>query len=204
MAEGRYADTEAFYRRMLGISQKLFGVESLKSVIVEERLATAVKLQGRYEEAEPLFRHVLAVRENALGAEHSFTAGSMNNLGDLLERERHHSEAEELLRRAISVDAKAIGESNPRIATEASNLGLLMLRQRRYKEAEPLLRRCDSPSLSMKRACRRDIRILPICSAISLCCCRRKADTRKPSLCYAGHCRFDSTAAPSNRRPAWC
>jgi tetratricopeptide (TPR) repeat protein len=58
--EGRYADAEPLYKRVLAISEKARGPDHLSVALALNDLAELYKEEGRYADAEPLYKRALA------------------------------------------------------------------------------------------------------------------------------------------------
>ena len=58
--EGRYADAEPLYKRVLAISEKARGPDHLSVALALNDLAELYKEEGRYADAEPLYNRALA------------------------------------------------------------------------------------------------------------------------------------------------
>src|SRR6266852_2759637 len=61
--QGRLADAEPLYRRVLGIREKVLGPDHPDVGTSFNNLAVLYKTQGRFAEAEPLYRRSLGIRE---------------------------------------------------------------------------------------------------------------------------------------------
>ena len=66
--EGRYADAEPLYKRVLAINEKARGPDHLSVALALNDLAELYRGQGRYADAEPLYKRSLAIRDAAAGA----------------------------------------------------------------------------------------------------------------------------------------
>ena len=58
--EGRYADAEPLYKRVLAINQKALGPDHPSVALALNDLAGLYVAQGRYADAEPLYKRALA------------------------------------------------------------------------------------------------------------------------------------------------
>src|SRR6516162_9377886 len=80
--EGRYADAEPLYKRVLAINEKARGPDHPSVALALNNLAGLYKEQARYADAAPLYERALAIRERALGRDHPDVAQSLKNLAD--------------------------------------------------------------------------------------------------------------------------
>src|SRR5207247_9152867 len=76
--EGRYADAEPLYKRVLAINEKARGPDHLSVALALNDLAELYKEEGRYAEAEPLYKRALATRKEDLGPTHRDVMQSLN------------------------------------------------------------------------------------------------------------------------------
>jgi tetratricopeptide (TPR) repeat protein len=58
--EGRYADAEPLYKRVLAINEKALGPDHPSVALALNDLAELYKEEGRYADAEPLYKRALA------------------------------------------------------------------------------------------------------------------------------------------------
>jgi tetratricopeptide (TPR) repeat protein len=69
--EGRYADAEPLYKRVLAISEKALGPDHPDVAQSLNNLADLYHAQGRYADAEPLYKRALASTPEQKGNTHS-------------------------------------------------------------------------------------------------------------------------------------
>ena len=112
--QGRYAEAEPLYKRMLAIIEKApeGGPEHSSFANGLNSLAELYRAQGRYAEAEPLYKRSLPIYEKVLGPEHPIVAASLENYGALLRETGRSAEANEMEARAKAIRAKH-AEENP-------------------------------------------------------------------------------------------
>ena len=139
--QGRAAEAEPLFRRVLVIRLKTLGPGAADTAQAQYFLGSVLQNEARYPEAELLFDGALATAEKTFGPDSANTGDILNNLGLLMEQQGRYAEAEPVLRRALSVLEKASGADSPNMGLAASNLGLVMLEQGRYTDAEALFRR---------------------------------------------------------------
>ena len=58
--QGRYADAEPLYKRLLAINEKALGPDHPSVALALNDLAELYKEEGRYADAEPLYKRALA------------------------------------------------------------------------------------------------------------------------------------------------
>ena len=139
--EGRYADAEPLYKRVLAINEKAFGPDHPSVALALNDLAELYKEEGRYADAEPLYKWALATWKKALGPDHPDVAQSLNNLADLYSAQGRYADAEPLYKRALAIFEKALGPDHPSVASALNNLASLYKEEARYVDTEPLYKR---------------------------------------------------------------
>ena len=144
-----YTIAEPLYKRVLLISEQVFGSSHPETAAVLNNLGGLYKAQGKYAEAESLFRRALAIREQESGSGHPNTANSLNNLALLYVAQGRYAEAEPLFWRALAIREQVLGSNHPETANSLNNLAVLYGEQRKYAEAEPLYLRALSISEQM-------------------------------------------------------
>jgi hypothetical protein len=124
--EGRYAEAETLYRRVLAANRQFFGVRHAKSAIDLINLGLNLVFQSRTEEATPFLEEALTLRESLYGPDHPATAEAVAMLararqqagnrakraGDLELGRRRLLEALALARRALAIDLAASGRAS--------------------------------------------------------------------------------------------
>jgi CHAT domain-containing protein/tetratricopeptide (TPR) repeat protein len=140
-AQGRNAEAEALYRRVLAIREQALGPNHPDVAATLNDLASVYQLQAKYAEAEELYKRALAIREKALGASHPDVARTLHNLGSVYLAQGKYSDAEGLYKRSLSISEQALGPNHSDVAHTLNNLGLVYQWQRKYGEAEGLLKR---------------------------------------------------------------
>jgi tetratricopeptide (TPR) repeat protein len=123
----------------LEIRQSL-GLTSLLPV-VQNTLATSLRLQGKVQEAEELYRQALGSIREDVGAEHR-TAGIVEvGLATTLLSDGRAAEAEPLVRHALEIFHRTLNSDHWRVAEAESVLGAIFLSHGQTEEAAPLLKR---------------------------------------------------------------
>jgi len=100
--EGRYADAELLFQRVLAVYEKVLGADHPRVEHVLNGLVGLYEQQGRYAEAEPLCKRALAIREKRLGPENFFSVAALNDLAWLYLQEGRYADALPLVRIMIS------------------------------------------------------------------------------------------------------
>ncbi len=137
---GKYAESEAEFRRALQIRSDAFGPDHLSVATLRGNLAIVLHHLGRYAEAEAEQRAVMRIREVSLGPEHPDLASSHHNLAATLYAEAKPDEAIAHYREALRLWEQAFGPDFPDLTKSRSNLGNVLNGQGRYVEAEAILR----------------------------------------------------------------
>jgi tetratricopeptide (TPR) repeat protein len=118
----RYNESEAIYRRALGIFERNFGAQHYEVAANLHNLAAALTAQGQYEEAEQHYRRALAMKESQLGADSPDVALTRNNLGSLLNDQGRPAEALPLLENAVAILDKRLTAGHPYLVAARNNL----------------------------------------------------------------------------------
>ncbi|NQU47311.1 MAG: tetratricopeptide repeat protein [Planctomycetes bacterium] len=140
-AQGRYAEAEVAFGRMLEITEEFFSSELTRMAASMNFLARLYDAQGRLSDALPLYERALPIWVEALGPENPNVAASKSNLAEAYRKVGRFSEAEPLFLDAISIIEKSLGPDHPNNAAFHNNLATLYKDQGRYSEAEPLAMR---------------------------------------------------------------
>jgi tetratricopeptide (TPR) repeat protein len=113
LSDGRYAEAEPLYKRVLALVEKADGSNARIELAIDNLMKSLVA-HARYAEAEPLMRRGLAIAEKEYKAHPENGGWSMlvvlNHLGRLLQDTGRFAEAEVILRRALTV-AEQTGSS---------------------------------------------------------------------------------------------
>jgi CHAT domain-containing protein/tetratricopeptide (TPR) repeat protein len=127
---GRYAESEAAYRRALVIAEKELGKDHLVVANVLNSLGSAVSLRGRHAEEEALYLRGLAIAD-AHGEEGNFVRLVLfHNLATLRENLGDVPGAIELERRALAVAEQTVGKRHPDYADRLDSLALRLVDDR--------------------------------------------------------------------------
>jgi hypothetical protein len=134
--QGKAAEAEAGFRKVLALRQKLLGERHPETVASTISLATHLDDQGQHPEAEALFRKALDLAQQVFGADHPDTAVCRNNLAANLQAQGKYAEAEAIFRQVLAHRNRLLGEGHPDTATTYLNLALNLAAQRRSRDAQ--------------------------------------------------------------------
>ena len=109
--QGKYAEAEPLYKRLLAIDEKALGPEHPDVAASLNNLALLYYNQGKYAEAEPLHKRALAIKEKTLGPDHPRVATSLENYTALLRETNREAEAARMEARAKTIRAKHAREN---------------------------------------------------------------------------------------------
>jgi CHAT domain-containing protein/Tfp pilus assembly protein PilF len=135
LAQGRYGEAEAMYRRTLAIHENT-GEDQAGLAIVLDNLAEVLRVRGNFEAARPLYRRALEIGIAVWGPDHPDVAVILNNQALLAKSTGDVAEAIRLYRRVLTIRVNAYGERHPVIAQTLSNLGVLLRQGGWHEEAE--------------------------------------------------------------------
>ena len=124
MAQGRYAEAEELYRKLLAATQRLVGADHEDTLIVALNLAMALRNQGKNSEAEAVLRDILLKMQRANGPEHEETLCAARELAAVLHNLRKYDEAEPLLRDTLAIQRRVHGDSHLATVVTCRELGL--------------------------------------------------------------------------------
>jgi serine/threonine protein kinase/tetratricopeptide (TPR) repeat protein len=136
--QGRYADAEALYLKVLESQRRRLGEEDPDTIDTMHELAVLYRNQGRYQQAEQLLIRTLELQHRVLGEENPNTLIGMNSLAVLYRRQGKYAQAEPLYTKALEIQRRVLGEEHPDTLISMNNLAVLYKLQGKYGEAEPL------------------------------------------------------------------
>ncbi|HEY6292812.1 MAG TPA: tetratricopeptide repeat protein [Terriglobia bacterium] len=139
--EGRHAEAEQVYRRILVIKTRTFGAEHSSVVPTLERLAETSSEQGRHTEAALCWKRILALDEARFGPEHPAVAVDLNHLAEVVQAQGRLDEAERLHQRALGIWEEGGGPEHPEVGRTLERLALVERQLGDRGEAASLLRR---------------------------------------------------------------
>ena len=108
-AQGRWKEAEELQTRLIGRSEKIFGLEHLRTLTSRHFLAIMYYQQGRWKEAESLLLLVVDGRRGSLGSEHPETVTSMGQLALVYVEQGRYQEAEALYNQSLENLKKSLG-----------------------------------------------------------------------------------------------
>ena len=119
---GAYAEALVWYRKALGIRERVLGAEHPDTATSYNNIATVYHGQGKYEEALVWYRKALGIRERVLGEEHPDTATSYNNIAMVYKNQGKYEEALTLYLKSYRITLAKLGETHPTTAKIKSNM----------------------------------------------------------------------------------
>jgi len=136
--QGRYAQAEAYYARVLASLEAGPAAPPLEVVAALDDLAEVESLQGERNKAALHCERALALSEKIRGPEHPSLVRRLRSLALLYSAQGRADKAEEAYSRALALAEKA---GAPEVEDIVSDLAMVYQGQNRLKEAEPLYRR---------------------------------------------------------------
>jgi tetratricopeptide (TPR) repeat protein len=118
----RYDESEAIYRRALGVYEQEFGGEHYEVAATLHNLGAVLSVRGNYGEAEHHYRKALAIKEKVLGTDNPDVALSLINLGSLLNATERRTEAVPLLERAVAILGGKLVPGHPQLMLAREHL----------------------------------------------------------------------------------
>jgi tetratricopeptide (TPR) repeat protein len=111
--QGKYAQAEELFERILGIQRWTLGDEHPDTLATLDLLALQYREEGKFAQSETLFAQSLALRRRVLGKEHPETLQTMTALAVLYRVNGKYAEAEALFGEALEIARRALGEEHP-------------------------------------------------------------------------------------------
>ena len=122
--QGRYAEAEQQYAKILEIGQPVLGDRDPQILAVKGQLAHALYWQNRYDEAEPLYETVLAAEESMPDAQIQAMI-TRNNLANLYAATDRFGDAERLMTKNLELQRRELGPTHLDTMTSLNNIGHL-------------------------------------------------------------------------------
>jgi CHAT domain-containing protein/tetratricopeptide (TPR) repeat protein len=132
---GRDAETEALFRRLIALEEKLWGAEAPAIAPTVNNLALIYQRQGRPADAAPLFERVVTLDEKALGPDNPDLATVLGNLAEAYRKQGRYAEAEKPLERSLAIREKILGPDNLELAIGINNLASVYYGEGKFAEA---------------------------------------------------------------------
>ncbi len=104
--QGKYAEAEQLYKRMLAIYEKVLGPEHSYVAVILNNLGRSYERQGKYAKAEPLYRRALVIFEKKLGPDHPNVVTALENMAELYKKMGRKGEAEKLEEQAKGIRSR--------------------------------------------------------------------------------------------------
>lgn len=133
--KGDYKEAEELNRRVLRITQRIFGERHPRVAETLVNLGAIQQDLGNYAEAEKYQRRALAITSAFYGENHYRTAANLTMVARALVYQRKLDEAERLLRKAAAIQEQTYGAVHPRVASALNEIGNVALMRNRYGEA---------------------------------------------------------------------
>lgn len=112
--QGRLAEAESLYKRVVLLTQQQFGEDSVETAYALAELASLYISQNRYSEAEPLLYKALCIRVEHLLVGHIDIAQNCYQLASVYRHQYHYEKAEPLFQCALSMFRDKLGPNHPR------------------------------------------------------------------------------------------
>ena len=139
--QGRYSDSEAFFRQSLGIEESWYGPEHPDVADGLAALAKVLTSTTRYDEADALLTRALAIQIRTYGHQHSRVALVLNERGNLAFARDDYDSAERDFREALTIWKAVYGEKHPFVGLCYANLTGVLMHRKEYSEAEKMARK---------------------------------------------------------------
>jgi tetratricopeptide (TPR) repeat protein len=137
LAQDKFAEAEAAYRRALAIFEKAYGSDSIDAANVNFNIATVMFDEGHQADAMPYIQKARGTYERLLGGNSLKTASALCMEGDAYRATKNFTAAEGLLRRCADVRESDGGMQNADLADALYSLALVYEGQGKYGLAEP-------------------------------------------------------------------
>lgn len=135
MRNGHLTEAAPILEGALLAQQRIFGVDSSRTIESVRTLVDLRRAQGRLNDAEHLARTALAISIKSSGDRNSNTAQSRDKLGVVLWQQGKYKSAEIEFRSALDIYHETLADDNLFIATSEHFLGEALLGQKRTQEA---------------------------------------------------------------------
>lgn len=124
-AQGRYAEAEPFYERLLRIDEEAVGPIHPNVARDLDNLAALYQVRRKYTEAASAFKRSVVIWQKVLWPKHPHVATTLDKLARVYESEGNYTEAEAVYRRALAMREEVLGSSHPVIAESFASLARL-------------------------------------------------------------------------------
>jgi len=146
---GRHQESEEVARRVLGLTLKRLGFDSVEAVVDSDsrapelvavattlgNLATEQRQLGQYLEAERSLQHALTLNRRLLGEHHYAVAFNLNNLANLHANQGEYEQALAEWHEALAIAEAVFGADYPSVGSMHLNQGIVLCRLGRLDEA---------------------------------------------------------------------
>ena len=135
-SQGRTAEAEALYRRILPARRRVLGEEHPETLRTRHELAWVTAARGRYVEAEAAYREVLEIRRRVLGDEHPDTLMTHHELGWAIAQQGRAADAEPVLLEVLDARLRVLGEGHVRTIKTRHELAWVAAATGRWAKAD--------------------------------------------------------------------
>jgi tetratricopeptide (TPR) repeat protein len=120
--QGKFRQAENSARRLLEISNQVYGSSHIKSASASHNLAILYHLQQKYGQAEPLYKHALSIKTKELGPNAAEVSQILYSYADLLKKTHRDAEADNLIKCA---EASVVEKNGSKVKKNAAGLAAL-------------------------------------------------------------------------------
>lgn len=132
---GRHAQAVSILESLLPQARALYGEQALRTALLAEDLAYALRELGRYEEARGFLDECLAIRVQRLGEMHPAVAAAALALANTHLGLGNLDAARQQGERAVRIRRATGGDRDPQLATALNVLGVILNRCGQYRQA---------------------------------------------------------------------
>ncbi|KAE8374176.1 hypothetical protein BDV26DRAFT_50218 [Aspergillus bertholletiae] len=139
-----WKETEATYRIIVELREKLQGTESPAVLASKANLVTALQKQGRLDQAEKLSIEVLNASNVTLGPESPVTMRNQLRLATILGDRGEYTKALKIQQEVLETQEKLFEDFNDEIRHTLSDISVTFMKLNRYDEAVTVCQRVIS------------------------------------------------------------
>ncbi len=143
LQQGRYADAENMYEKMLDTSRSKLGQRDANTIRFISYLAMVYTYEGRfdqrrYNEAEKLYKTAIEDANKAFGPDSINAFYPLYGLGMLYLEQGKYKDAEQKLLKAYEISANKLSEDDPETLNVMNGLAKVYKAEKQYENAEKL------------------------------------------------------------------
>ena len=135
---GSYPNARRLEKKVLALSQAIFGEHHSETLTSMHNLALIMQLQGELKEARQLQEQVLQLSKQVSGEQHFDTFRAMSSLAHTMQKQGELIEARQLQQQALQLSQQILGKQHPDTLTIMHLLADTMQLQGELKEARQL------------------------------------------------------------------